>query len=326
MGTLARHIPTIRPVIRQHIHLHPRFGSSSSTQSDILSIRTSYRTQGHGQVILEKYTSPGIATIKLSNLKRRNALSPKMMSEFADVVDELERECTSSEAAHGGASTKNDGLGGVILMGEGNTLCSGFDLSHGQSFMTSTAGDDMARLMHNTLLRLRRLPILSCAAIEGFALGGGAELSTSCDFRVMSESASLRFVQILMGVTPGWGGGTRLTRIVGRSNALRLLLSTPALKAPEALTLGLADVASNDDQVYEECVRLLHSMMYEQGGKGGSRHPVEVLRAMKSVVNRADEGPDTEASYEYERRVFASLWGQEANMNAIKKGSKKKHA
>jgi ethylmalonyl-CoA/methylmalonyl-CoA decarboxylase len=75
-----------------------------------------------------------------------------------------------------------------------------------QSFLTPKTGSDMSLLMHDTLSRLRRLPFISIAAVSGHAMGGGAELMTSCDLRVVDAGASVRFVQTKMGVVTGWQG------------------------------------------------------------------------------------------------------------------------
>ncbi|TPX40011.1 hypothetical protein SeMB42_g06159 [Synchytrium endobioticum] len=326
--TLASIRPAFRCTASAYVYNQPRISrrASHTTASpsdaphhpDLADIRARYRHQGHGTVVLERHSSPGIATIKLQNPKRRNALSPKMQSELADALDALEHE----------ASDPKSNMCGVILMGDDHSFCSGFDLSQAaESFMTSKAGFEMATLMHSTLLRLKRLPMISVAAVDGFALGGGAELSTACDFRVVAKNASIRFVHLSMGVTTAFGGGTMLTNIVGRSTALRLLLSSPTLHAEEAFALGLCDQIAQDKQVYEESVRLLNTFLYENSGKGSMRHPVQVVRAMKKVVSMADELPARD-SLEQERDLFQTLWGGEANMAAIRKSpvSKKKDA
>ncbi|KAJ3317677.1 enoyl CoA hydratase domain-containing protein 1, partial [Gonapodya sp. JEL0774] len=68
-----------------------------------------------------------------------------------------------------------------------------------------------------------------------YAIGGGAETTTACDFRVMHPMATVRFVQAKMGVVPGWGGANRLTRLVGAKEALRLLGTTENINAEQAL-------------------------------------------------------------------------------------------
>ena len=79
------------------------------------------------------------------------------------------------------------------------------------------------------------------AVVEGGAVGGGAELATACDFRIMHKAAKIRFKHILLGLTPGWGGGSRLTSIVGRRHALRMMAGAVAVDATEALRTGLVD-------------------------------------------------------------------------------------
>jgi len=99
------------------------------------------------------------------------------------------------------------------------------------------------------------------AAIEGQALGGGAEILTACDMRLMTKSAKIGFVNILMGVSTGWSGGTRLTHLLGYTNALDLLASGRVVSAEEALQLGLVnhvfDGITSTDQFIEDTIRWL---------------------------------------------------------------------
>ena len=80
--------------------------------------------------------------------------------------------------------------------------------------------------MQTSLTRLRRLGLVSVALIEGYAIGGGAEISTSTDFRVMvsQEKSYIRFIHNSLSLCPGWGGASRLTQIIGRKSALRVML------------------------------------------------------------------------------------------------------
>ncbi len=103
-----------------------------------------------------------------------------------------------------------------------------------------------SRLMHSNLNRLQSLPLLSIAVIEGKALGGGAEILTACDFRLMTTNSQIGFVQISLGVTPGWSGGTRLVSILGYTKALELLISGRLIKADEALRIGLVNHVFDD--------------------------------------------------------------------------------
>lgn len=97
--------------------------------------------------------------------------------------------------------------------------------------------------MQTTLTRLRRLGLVSVALIEGYAVGGGAEVSTSTDFRVMTstEKSYIRFIHNKLSLCPGWGGGSRLTQIVGRKQALKIMLQAEKLSAAKAFEYGIVD-------------------------------------------------------------------------------------
>jgi ethylmalonyl-CoA/methylmalonyl-CoA decarboxylase len=132
------------------------------------------------------------AVIEISNPDARNAFSGKMMAELADVVDELEKEEIQSKVTC------------VVLRGKSRWFCAGADLLVAKEQLSSREGGvAMGALMTDTLTRFRRLPLVSVAAIEGGAIGGGAELATACDFRLMDETAFIQFVQSRMGVSPG---------------------------------------------------------------------------------------------------------------------------
>ena len=89
--------------------------------------------------------------------------------------------------------------------------------------------------------------MITVALVRGHAIGGGAELATACDFRLMEADARIGFVQSTMGVAPGWGGGTRLVRLLGRKKALELMISARVLPAVEAVAEGLADAFAGED-------------------------------------------------------------------------------
>jgi ethylmalonyl-CoA/methylmalonyl-CoA decarboxylase len=170
------------------------------------------------------------AVLEIHSPSARNALSGRMMAQLADVVTLLEEPEVHGE------------LNAVVLRGTGGWFCAGADLRVAQTELTSReAGAAMGELMIDTLTRFRRLPLVSVACIEGGAYGGGAELATACDFRILEAKAVIQFVQVRMGVSPAWGGGARLYKIVGRQDALRLLCTAEKLSAQRALEMKLAD-------------------------------------------------------------------------------------
>ena len=143
---------------------------------------------------------------------------------------------------------------GLILQGANHTFCSGFDLLASQRYIqrqiiTISYTDDkegkleLNLLMQTNLTRLRRLGLVSVALIEGYAVGGGAEITTACDFRVMTstEKSYIRFIHNKLSLCPGWGGASRLTQILGRKKALEVLLQAEKISASNAHDLGLVD-------------------------------------------------------------------------------------
>ncbi|XP_078255680.1 ethylmalonyl-CoA decarboxylase isoform X2 [Rhinoraja longicauda] len=124
--------------------------------------------QLHGGSIDLQKDQNGIATMIINNPERMNAFSGTMMLDFREKVEELEHW--------------TDGKG-LILRGANNTFCSGSDLKAVKAMLNPEDGLKMCMFMQNTLTRLLRLPLISVALVQGKALGGGAEVTTACDFR-----------------------------------------------------------------------------------------------------------------------------------------------
>ena len=149
--------------------------------------------------------------------------------------------------------------------------------------------------------------------ITGHTLGGGAELSTACDFRVMSSSARLGFVQIKMGLTTGWGATTRLVHLFGRQKALGLLTSAKVFSAEEAEKEGLVDhVLSYALQPEEELLVCKNWLASNYCG-----YDADLTQAVKSSVVHCDLSGDLIESLRNERRVFGQFWGGSAQRVAL---------
>ena len=200
----------------------------------------------------------------------------------------------------------NDGTA-LIISGSAGHFCAGLDFSLSRAeISTPESGHMMAELMGGLLHRLRQLPLLSVAAIDGAAIGGGAELATTCDWRVMSSKSKLRFVQASMGVSTGWGGAARLVNICGRREALKLLAHCSPLDAQAATRIGLCDgIAAEDECAADAALRLLIEPAHSAAA---SR---DALRAVKTVV--AATSDIDEAVRRAEMDAVASVWGVGAN-------------
>jgi ethylmalonyl-CoA/methylmalonyl-CoA decarboxylase len=226
-----------------------------------------------------------VATLVLDNPESRNALTGAMIEQLSEHLDVLQ--------------DWDEGLG-LILRGQGSlAFCAGADLSYVRSHRHDPeTGERMCRHMQELTQRLRALPLVSVAAIEGGAWGGGAELTTCTDFRVIAADARVHFVHARLGLSPGWGGGTRLVGLVGRRRALHLLAGSQPANAQQALAWGLVDEVCSPGSAERSARRLLQPYLELKP---------DSVRAAKILIGAADELPVREALLR-ERRLFTELW------------------
>lgn len=124
--------------------------------------------------------------------------------------------------------------------------------------------------------RLVSLPVPIIAAINGLAYGGGAEIASRCDLRVMDPGAVICFSEVRLGLMPDQGGVVGLTRLVGASRAADLILTARKVGAPEAFALGLANRISAPGKALEEALSL--ALTISENGPSAVRHALSVIR------------------------------------------------
>lgn len=168
-------------------------------------------------------------------------------------------------------------------------------------------GLKMAILMHECLTRLQALPLLSVALIEGQAIGGGAEIATACDFRIMTADAEIRFVHSRMGIIPIWGGVTRLVQLIGQSKALEVIGTARSISADEAVTYGLASASVKSPSPMLKTLEFLKPFL---------ENPVEPLKSAKLAINAANQKP-YDISVEYGKLLSSTLWGGHDHIRAL---------
>jgi enoyl-CoA hydratase/carnithine racemase len=143
----------------------------------------------------------------------------------------------------------------VIVTGEGRAFVAGGDVRYMRD-LPATRGRQFIELGHRVLDRLAGSRLVSIAAINGYALGGGAELALACDLRVAAGDAKVGFPEVRLGLFPAWGGTQRLVRLVGPARARMLVFTAEILSANEALEFGLVDRVVQSSELMTACREL----------------------------------------------------------------------
>jgi enoyl-CoA hydratase len=154
---------------------------------------------------------------------------------------------------------------------------------------------------HRILSHIEASDVVSVAAINGFALGGGCELAMACDIRYAADSAKLGQPEINLGIIPGYGGTQRLPRHVGRGKALELLLTGDMISAEQAMSIGLVDAVFPAAELMEESKKLARKIL--------SKSPLTVA-AIKSCVRHGLEA-SLAAGCSFETSQFAAIFASD---------------
>jgi len=183
----------------------------------------------------------------------------------------------------------------IIITGAGEkAFIAGADIAEMQE-MTPLQALEFAVQGQNMVEALEKSDKIIIAAINGFALGGGLELSMACDIRICSETARMGQPEIKIGVIPGWAGTQRLTRLVGKTKAKELILTGDMITAQEAEKIGLVNRVVPPERLREEVMKTAEAV--SQLGSFS-------LSAAKHAVDRGSE-IDFEKAQELERQYFA---------------------
>jgi enoyl-CoA hydratase/carnithine racemase len=226
----------------------------------------------------------GVGTIRLDRPKM-NALNVQMQEEIRAAAAE---------------ATERDDVRAVVLYGGERVFAAGVDIKE----MAEMSYVDMVRRsgpLMSAFTAVARIPKPVVAAINGYALGGGCELTYCADVRFAAEDAVLGQPEVLLGLIPGAGGTQRLTRLVGPSRAKDIIFTGRFVKAEEALAIGMVDKVLPADQVYAEALAW--------AGRFTDAAPY-ALRAAKECIDRGLE-TDLDTGLEIERQQFAAIFATE---------------
>lgn len=239
----------------------------------------------------------GVLRVTINRPRKRNALS-------ADVLQSLAQAFA--------ANAEDARLKVAVLRGAGEQcFAAGGDLRELASITTLEAAASMAIDAKAWLEVIREFPVPVVAALNGDAMGGGAELAVACDFRIAAAHAHIGFVQGRLNIATAWGGGIDLMRLVGTSRGLGLMCRGDMLTGAEAAALGLIDAVARDGQSIDELIADFIAPILKQAP--------QVLRAFKAVAKGVRTGLSPTELNDIETRMFAQTWVHEDHWTAAEK-------
>ncbi|MCR5236495.1 MAG: enoyl-CoA hydratase/isomerase family protein [Lachnospiraceae bacterium] len=237
------------------------------------------------------------AVITINREQALNALN-------SEVLDDLDKVISSIDL---------DVVRAVVLTGAGEkSFVAGADIGE-MSTLSKAEGEAFGKKGNDIFRKIETCPIPFIAAVNGFALGGGCEISMSCDIRIASESATFGQPEVGLGITPGFGGTQRLARIVGPGMAKQLIYTARNIKADEALRIGLVNAVYPAEELMEQAEKM--------AGIIAGNAPIAV-RACKKAINEGLDLPMDEA-IALEEKLFGSCFEscdqQEGMANFLRK-------
>lgn len=226
----------------------------------------------------------GVGTIRLDR--------PKMNAISLPVQAELRAACAEA--------TERDDVRAVVVYGGEKLFAAGNDVKE----MSEMSYADMVKAtrgVSEAAIAIAEIPKPVVAAVTGYALGGGCELTLAADYRIAGDNVTMGQPEVLLGIIPGAGGTQRLARLVGPSKAKDLIFTGRFVKADEALAIGLVDKVVPAESVYDEAVAW---------AKQFTNAAALALRAIKECVDRGLE-TDLNTGLGIEQQQFAAIFATE---------------
>ena len=234
-------------------------------------------------ILVERDEERRVALLRFNRPKQLNALNAEVMDGLCTALETLDRD---------------EAIRAIVVTGSDRAFAAGADIGE----MATASPIDMLRTNRIAQWdRVRRIGKPVIAAVAGWCLGGGCELAMALDLIVAAESARFGQPEINIGVIPGAGGTQRLTRAVGKSAAMEMILTGEPIDAREAHRLGLVARVVPNELVIEDALSL--------AAKIATKSPL-ALRLAKEAVNAAYEMSLTDA-LAHERRLFYLLFASE---------------
>ena len=236
----------------------------------------------------------GIGILSINRPKALNALNTNLLTELNRAID---------------MACKDNEVDVLVITGEGKAFIAGADISEMKSMMAEDARDFSK--LGNALFRkieLMEKPVI--AAVNGFALGGGCELAMGCDIRIAGEKAKFGQPEVSLGITPGFGGTQRLSRLVGIAKAKELIFTGRIIDAEVAEKIGLVNEVVPQEELMDRAMEMAKKI---------SSASKSAIKYSKAAINRGFE-TDIETGLDMEMDLFAlcfATFDQKEGMEAF---------
>lgn len=233
-----------------------------------------------------------VGVITVNRPKALNALNAQVIKELDETLDAIDLSAVRA----------------LIITGAGEkSFVAGADIAE-MSTLTKAQGEAFGKAGNDVFRKLETFPIPVIAAINGFALGGGCELSMSCDIRLCSENAIFGQPEVGLGIPPGFGGTQRLARIVGIGKAKELIYTAANIKADEAYKIGLVNAVFPAEDLMPAAKKMALKI---------TRNAPIAVRACKKAINEGLQ-VDMDKAIIIEEKLFGDCFATEDQMEGMK--------
>ncbi len=243
-----------------------------------------------------------IGIITINRPKALNALNSAVLEELDSVLDSIDLKIVRA----------------LILTGAGDkSFVAGADIAE-MSTLTKAEGEAFGKKGNDVFRKLETFPIPVIAAVNGFALGGGCEISMSCDIRICSDNAMFGQPEVGLGITPGFGGTQRLARIVGVGMAKQMIYTARNIKADEALRIGLVNAVYSQEELLPAAKKM---------ASGIAKNAPIAVRNCKKAINDGLQ-TDMDKAIVIEEKLFGGCFethDQKEGMSAFLEKRKEKN-
>ena len=234
-------------------------------------------------ILYEQKGQTGIITINRE--KALNALNSQVLDELNATLD----------------AVNLDEVRCLIITGAGTkSFVAGADIGE-MSTLTKAEGEAFGKKGNDVFRKIETFPIPVIAAVNGFALGGGCEISMSCDIRICSDNAVFGQPEVGLGITPGFGGTQRLARLVGAGMAKQMIYTARNVKADEAYRIGLVNAVYTQEELLPAAEKMAAGI--------AKNAPIAVRNCKKAINEGLDL--DMDAAVALEEKLFGDCFESE---------------